>query len=146
MRPANPAIALLLESKARVGRVAELHFMKTSCIILFALLLVGCTSTHQTASLTADQAKAVAIRLANEKAAATYHSETFHDGQPPGIDGQALTAALSSGHSMYELFARGAMQRSHLSDLSRSLVPAILVLTVALALWTFGLWRRQTKS
>jgi hypothetical protein len=65
---------------------------------------------------------------------------------PPDMDGQALTAALSSGHSMYELFARGAMQRSHLSDLSRSLVPAILVLTVALALWTFGLWRRQTKS
>jgi len=58
---------------------------------------------------------------------------------PPGMDGQALTAALRSGHSMYELFAGGAMQRSHFSDLSRSLVPAILVLTVALALWNFRL-------
>ena len=65
---------------------------------------------------------------------------------PPGIDGQALTAAFSSGHSMYELFTRGVMQRSHFSDLSQSLVPAILVLTVALALWNFGLWRRQTKA
>jgi hypothetical protein len=59
--------------------------MKTSRIILFALLLVGCTSTHQTASLTADQAKPVAIHLANEKAAATYHSQPFHDGQPPSF-------------------------------------------------------------
>jgi hypothetical protein len=59
--------------------------MKTPRIILFALLLVGCTSIHQTTSLTADQAKAVAIRLANEKSAATYHSEPFHDGQPPSF-------------------------------------------------------------
>ena len=62
---------------------AALHFMKISGIILFALLLVGCTSTQQTASLTADQAKAVAVRLANEKAAATYHRQPFHDWQPP---------------------------------------------------------------
>jgi hypothetical protein len=59
--------------------------MKITGIILFALLLVGCISTHQTASLTADQAKAVAIRLANEKAATTYHSQPFHDGQPPSF-------------------------------------------------------------
>ena len=59
--------------------------MKTPRFILFALLLVGCTSTYQTASLTADQAKTVAIRLANEKAAATYHSQPFHDGQPPSF-------------------------------------------------------------
>jgi len=59
--------------------------MKTPRIILFALLLVGCTSTHQTALLSADQAKAVAIRLANEKAAATYHSRPFHDGQSPSF-------------------------------------------------------------
>jgi hypothetical protein len=59
--------------------------LKTSRIILFALLLAGCTSTHQTASLTADQAKSVAIRLANEKAAATYHRQPFHDGQAPSF-------------------------------------------------------------
>src|ERR1039457_5068909 len=59
--------------------------MKTSRIFFVALLLVGCTSTHQTASLTADQAKVVAIRLANEKAAVTYHSQPFHDGQPPSF-------------------------------------------------------------
>jgi hypothetical protein len=60
--------------------------MKTSLIILVALLLAGCTSTHQTASLTADQAKAIAIRLANEQAATTFHSQPFHDGQPPSFE------------------------------------------------------------
>ena len=56
--------------------------MKTPRIILFALLLVGCTSTHQTASLTAEQAKTLAMRLANDKASPIYHRQLFHDGQP----------------------------------------------------------------
>jgi hypothetical protein len=56
--------------------------MKTSHIVLFALVLAGCTSTHQSASLTADQAKAVAMRLASDKAWAVYHCQPFRDGQP----------------------------------------------------------------
>jgi hypothetical protein len=85
--------------------------MKTSCIILFALLLVGCTSTHQTVSLTADQAKAVAIQLANEKAAATYHSQPFHDGQPPSfVAGHWTWRQLGTGdiEATVELAADGS--------------------------------------
>jgi uncharacterized protein YcfL len=59
--------------------------MKTSRIILFALLFVGCTSTHQSASLTADQAKEVAMRLANDKASTVYHCQPFRDGQPARV-------------------------------------------------------------
>jgi hypothetical protein len=59
--------------------------MKTSRIILSALLLVGCTSTHQTTSLTADQAKAVALQLANDKASIIYHCQPFRDGQPARV-------------------------------------------------------------
>jgi hypothetical protein len=85
--------------------------MKTSCIILFAPLLVGCTSTHQAASLTTDQAKAVAIRLANEKAAATYHSQPFHDGQPPSfVAGHWTWRQLGTGdiEATVELAADGS--------------------------------------
>ena len=85
--------------------------MKTSRIILFALLLVGCTSTHQTVSLTADQAKAVAIQLANEKAAVTYHSQPFHDGQPPSfVAGHWTWRQLGTGdiEATVELAADGS--------------------------------------
>ena len=57
--------------------------MKRSCIIISAFLLVGCASSRQIASLTAEQAKSLAIRLANEKAFALYHCQPFRDGQPP---------------------------------------------------------------
>lgn len=55
--------------------------MKTSCII-FALLLVGCASTRESRSLTAEQAKTVAMRLANDRAYTLYHCQPFRDGQP----------------------------------------------------------------
>src|SRR6266481_5877421 len=56
-------------------------FMKTPCIIIFALLLVGCANTNQSALLTAEQAKTVAMRLANDKASSLYHCQPFRDGQ-----------------------------------------------------------------
>jgi uncharacterized protein YcfL len=59
-----------------------LHFMRTSCVIIFALLLVGCTSTRQNAPLTAEQAKTVAMRLANNKAFTLYDCQPFRDSQP----------------------------------------------------------------
>jgi hypothetical protein len=95
--------------------------MKTSRIILFAFLLVGCTSTHQTASLTADQAKAVAIRLANEKAAATYHSQPFHDGQPAiFVAGHWTWRQLGTGdiEATVELAADGLTNRVALNQLT----------------------------
>src|ERR1039457_5061082 len=85
--------------------------MKTSRIFFVALLLVGCTSTHQTASLTANQAKAVAIRLANEKADTTYHSQPFDDGQPPSfVAGHWTWRQLGTGdiEATVELAADGS--------------------------------------
>jgi uncharacterized protein YcfL len=62
--------------------------MKTSFIIIFTLLLVGCASTRQSASLTAEQAKTVAMRLANDKAFTLYHCQPFRDSQPARFVGQ----------------------------------------------------------
>jgi hypothetical protein len=59
--------------------------MKTSRIIIFAFLFVGCASTHQSASLTGGQAKEVAMRLANDKASTLYHCQPFLIGQPAQI-------------------------------------------------------------
>ena len=56
--------------------------MKTASIIVVTLLLVGCTSTRPSASLTAEQAKTVAMRLANDQAFTLYHCRPFHDGKP----------------------------------------------------------------
>jgi hypothetical protein len=56
--------------------------MKASCIIFFTLLLVGCAGPHQSASLTSDQAKTVATRLASDKALTVYHCPPFRDGEP----------------------------------------------------------------
>jgi hypothetical protein len=55
--------------------------MKTTCI-LFALFLVGCTSTRPNQAMTAEQATSLAMRLANDKAFAEYYCKPFHDGRP----------------------------------------------------------------
>jgi hypothetical protein len=63
---------------------------------------------------------------------------------PPGIDGQALAEAFSTQSAqMYERFTGGALARSHLWHFSGAFVPAMLVLTAALAVWNFRLCRRQ---
>jgi NifU-like protein involved in Fe-S cluster formation len=59
--------------------------MKISVIAAFAFLLIGCESSRQSASLTSQQAKTVAIQLANEKAGALYHCQPFQDGQPASV-------------------------------------------------------------
>ncbi len=57
--------------------------MRTLCVIVFALLLVGCrTGARQGSSLNADQARTTALQLANDKAFELYHCQPFHDGPP----------------------------------------------------------------
>jgi hypothetical protein len=41
--------------------------MKTSLIVVLGLMLIGCQSSRQSTSLTAEQAKALAMRLANDR-------------------------------------------------------------------------------
>jgi len=59
------------------------HFMKAPVIVVLGLLLVGCQSSRQGASLTPEQAKLLATGLANDKADALYHCQPFHDSSLP---------------------------------------------------------------
>jgi hypothetical protein len=80
------------------------RFMKIPCIIIFGLFLAGCANTHQSSSLTAEQAKTVAIRLANDKASSLYHRQPFRDGQ---------SAQFVAGHWLWveqQGFGRGDFQ------------------------------------
>lgn len=63
--------------------------MKTSFIVIFAFLIIGCESSLWSAPLTATQAKTLAMRLANDKADKLFHRRPFQDGQP---------AQLVAGH------------------------------------------------
>jgi hypothetical protein len=75
--------------------------MKTVSFIFVTLLLVGCTSTRPSASLTKEQAKAVAMRLANDKASTICHRQPFHDGQ---------SATFVSGHWIWRELAPGDIE------------------------------------
>lgn len=55
--------------------------MRTSCVIILALLLAGCASSPPGAGLTAEEAKALAMQFANEKAFRLYRVQPFRDGQ-----------------------------------------------------------------
>ncbi len=48
-------------------------------MIAFAFLLAGCGIRHEQAGLTADQARSMAVQLANDKAAELYGCRPFHD-------------------------------------------------------------------
>jgi hypothetical protein len=57
--------------------------MKTRYLIPLALALLGCSSTTpRTTTLTAEQAGAVAQRLANEKAQTLFHCQPFRNSPP----------------------------------------------------------------
>ena len=57
--------------------------MKTRYLILLALALLGCSSTTPRATpLTADQAGALAQKLANEKARTLFNCQPFRKGPP----------------------------------------------------------------
>ncbi|MGO8838330.1 MAG: hypothetical protein ACLQAH_19305 [Limisphaerales bacterium] len=56
--------------------------MKTSLILVLTFILIGCESSRRSASLTAEQATTVAIRLANDKASTLYQHQPFVAGQP----------------------------------------------------------------
>ena len=91
--------------------------MKSTVIALFALLLIGCGSPRQGAALTPEQAKARAVQLANDKAAALYQGRPFQDGQPARLmDGRWVwTDTRGFGHAdiqaTVELAADGSTNR-----------------------------------
>jgi len=75
--------------------------MQTSLIAVLGFLLIGCTSTRPGAPLTAEQAKAVAMRVANDKSSVICHRKPFHDGQP---------ATFASGHWQWRELAPGDVE------------------------------------
>ncbi len=56
--------------------------MRTPVIIIFALILAGCASSPKSPPLTAAQAQALAVRLANDKADALFHHRPFQASRP----------------------------------------------------------------
>src|SRR5215471_4646482 len=56
--------------------------MKTASIITLAFLLAGCVSSRERASLSAEQAAAQAVHLANDKAFTLYQRRPFQPGPP----------------------------------------------------------------
>jgi hypothetical protein len=56
--------------------------MKTKLCLIAALLLAGCASPEKQTSLTPDQARDIAIGLANQQSEALFHCQPFKDGPP----------------------------------------------------------------
>lgn len=56
--------------------------MKPALIAILGLMLLGCTSSRQSASLTPEQAQTLALKLANHQAYAKFHCQPFEDGHP----------------------------------------------------------------
>jgi hypothetical protein len=56
--------------------------LKCSLIIILLLPLVGCVHSRERATLTAEQAKTLAMRLANDKVFTLYHCQPFWNELP----------------------------------------------------------------
>jgi len=72
--------------------------MKKAAIVIFGFVLVGCASSQPGTSLTAEQATALAVRLANDEASTVYHRTLFHEVQP---------ASFEEGHWVWRQLAQG---------------------------------------
>ena len=72
--------------------------MKTSIIIICAVLLVGCKSSQSSAQLDEPQAQTRALRLANDKAYELFQRRPFQDGN---------AAKFESGHWVWKELTRG---------------------------------------
>jgi hypothetical protein len=99
--------------------------MKTSLIAVLGFMLIGCESSRQSVSLTAEQAKTVAMRLANDKASTIYHRQPFHDGQPAAfVSGRWVWRELAPGdiEATVELAADGSTNSVVINILSETAV------------------------
>ena len=79
--------------------------MKLSFIFLSALLLAGCQTSQTTASLTAQQARLLSLRLANDKALTLYHCQPFRAGQLPQFTGGHWVWTEEEGYGRSDLQA-----------------------------------------
>src|SRR5882724_2674121 len=92
-------------------------FMGTTNITILALFLVGCSSTHQSGSVTREQATAISVRLANDKASTLYHCQPFRESHPAQMVAGRWRWAAEQGlgrgdiEATVELAADGSAQR-----------------------------------
>jgi hypothetical protein len=97
--------------------------MKTSLIAVLGFMLIGCESSRQSGLLTAEQAKTLAVRLANDKASAIYHRQPFHDGVPATFEsGRWVWRELAPGdiEATVKLAADGSTNSVALNILSNT--------------------------
>jgi hypothetical protein len=95
--------------------------MKTSLIAVLGFILIGCESSRQSGLLTAEQAKTLAVRLANDKASTIYHRQPFHDGVPATFEsGRWVWRELAPGdiEATVKLAADGSTNNVALNILS----------------------------
>jgi hypothetical protein len=91
--------------------------MKTRWLVAFALLAAGCSARHEKAALNADQARIMAVQLANDKAAELYRCRPFQDTATVRFDAGhwVWTERRAAGHSDFqatvELAANGSTNR-----------------------------------
>jgi hypothetical protein len=98
-------------------------------MFIFALLLAGCKSSQPQASLTSDQATALAMRLANDKSDALFHQRPFKDGRPAQLaagkwvwtDGCGV--ALLDYHASVALAADGSTNSVDIQVLDNNMGP-----------------------
>ena len=85
--------------------------MKTSRVILFAFLLAGCASQRPVASLNAEQAKTMAIQLANDRAFKLYRCQPFQVGEPARLVAGQWVWASHQGFGLGDLQATVKLAR-----------------------------------
>lgn len=80
--------------------------MKKLPLIFCALFLISCTSSHQTVSISREQAAALAMRLANDKAFAAYHCRPFRNTQSVRFVGDHWTWSDREGYGHGDIEAK----------------------------------------
>jgi hypothetical protein len=97
--------------------------------ILFVFVLAGCETSHTGTQLTAGQAGALAVRLANDKADALFHHRPCMDNQRPTFESGHWVWSESCGFGLLdyqarvELAADGSTNNVDLKVLDNSLQP-----------------------
>ena len=88
----DAAMTIMFNIEPPERGAARAYLMRTLLLAILAVVFVGCESSRQSASLTTEQATAMAVQLANDKASTLYQSQPFVSGQP---------AQLVAGHWLW---------------------------------------------
>lgn len=107
--------------------------MKTLLVAISALLLTACESSRTHSNLTAEQAAALCVQLANDKAEAAYHRRPFENKLPANFqDGRWLWSGIEGiglldYHAKVELAADGSTNRVEIRLTDDALHPRTIV-------------------